>query len=380
MAEVVPSVSAGPLVFHIGAGLELVAFTTKTYNLAVIPLLESPPVPNTPPIEVSASFSFLTFLDLIARSHLKSVGTATNLSLAPFRQLITQVLPFGTPIIHDAFFASQLMSPGDIRRFSAGYQAVAPAAVPSWKTFLLFQRLQLDIKLRESIVGSIDGVRNTFELYGEIRCAATVNYLPDVTISLPWLATVKNVATHYCVKTIDNGSLVFSPPTGISQLLLWRSVVDRPTPPVDGCYAIREAEDGLHFALTVNVHPPVKNISAQLPFPGRGAMTKHSFQSPGGQLKMSKKEATVAWTAKLGENGSLTLLGVLNFENPTAPGAERCRAYVGFKSKKRSFSGLTLEKEAVALNPSGSVNLTTDMSYAAESRRYIFWGTPMAPE
>jgi AP-5 complex subunit mu-1 len=69
---------------------------------------------------------------------------------------VTQVLPFGTPIIHDVYFASQLTSPGDIRRFSAGYQAVAPSAVPSWKTFLIFQRLQLEIKLRESIVDRSD--------------------------------------------------------------------------------------------------------------------------------------------------------------------------------------------------------------------------------
>jgi hypothetical protein len=216
-------------------------------------------------------------------------------------------------------------------------------------------------------------------VYGEIRCIASVNYLPDVTLTLPWLSSVKNVATHFCVKAIEAGRVVFSPPTGISQLILWRSV-DWTQPPVDGSYGIREADDGLHFALTVNVHPPVKNITAQLPFPGRGALTTHSFQSPGGQLKMSKKEATVAWTVKVVENGSLTLSGILNFENPTATGGKRCRAYVGFESKERSFSGLTLEKEAVVLSPSGSVNVTTDMSYAAESRRYIFWETPMAPE
>jgi AP-5 complex subunit mu-1 len=345
--------------------------------LAVVPFIESQ---GNPPIEVSAAFSFLSFLDTISRAHFKSIATATALSLATFRQLITQVLPFGTPIIHDVYFASQLTSPGDIRRFSAGYQAVAPAAVPSWKTFLVFQRPQLELKLRESIVGSIDGEKNTFELYGEIRCIASLQYVPDVTLTLPWLTEVKNVAAHYCVKSIENGQVVFSPPTGISQLLLWRAVVDRSKPPVDGSYTIKEAEDGLHFALTVNVHPPVQNISAQLPFPGRGAMTKHSFQSREGQLKMSKKEATVAWTAKFGDNGSLTLSGILNFENAPAPGGERARAYVGFESQTRSFSGVTLEKEAVALGPSGSGNLTTDMSYAAESRRYIFWATPMGAD
>jgi hypothetical protein len=95
---------------------------------------------------------------------------------------------------------------------------------------------------------------------------------------------------------------------------------------------------------------------------------------------MSKKETTVAWNAILGENGSLTLTGILNFESVAAARGERCWAYVGFKRQKRSFSGVTLEKEAVALSPSGNVNLITDLSYAAESRRYIFSEIPMAAE
>jgi hypothetical protein len=70
---------------------------------------------------------------------------------------VTQTLPFGLPVVHDAYFASQLTSAGDIRRFGAGYAAVAPQAVPSWKTFLIFQRLRLEVKLREAVLGSIDG-------------------------------------------------------------------------------------------------------------------------------------------------------------------------------------------------------------------------------
>jgi hypothetical protein len=183
-----------------------------------------------------------------------------------------------------------------------------------------------------------------------------------------------------CVRKIDGTSVVFSPPTGISQLLVWRSPVDRTHPPVDGKYEVKEDEAGLRFSLTVNVHPPVKSITAQIPFPGRGAVVKHQFQSPGGQLRMSKKEATIAWTSKLGENGSQTLGASLNFETQRAPAGEKYRVYVTFKSKKRSFSGLTLAKDGVAVSSPNPINVTTDVSYATESKRYIFWETPMVGE
>jgi hypothetical protein len=240
--------------------------------------------------------------------------------------------------------------------------------------------MQLDLKLREVLLGSIDGHTDAFDVYGEIRCVASLNYLPDVTLSLSPLDKVENVSCHHCVKRIDGPRLVFSPPTGISQILLWKSAVDRTHPPVNGKYEVIEDDAGLHFALTINVHPPVKNITAQLPFPGRGSFTKHQFQSPGGQLRMSKKEASVMWSSKLGENGSQTLSGVLNFEAAAAVGREKYRAYVSFKSKKRSFSGLVLEKDAITLSPASTVNVTTDVSYVTESKRYIFWETALPPD
>jgi AP-5 complex subunit mu-1 len=375
--DVVPLLSSSQSVFTIGDSLNLIVMTTRNLVLSVVPLIDSL---WTPPIEFSASFSFLNFLETISRPCLKAVTPESRpTALAGLRQLVNQVLPFGIPVVHDVYFASQLTSAGDVKRFSAGYQVVAPSPVPSWKTFLLFQRMQLDLKLREVLLGSIDGQSDAFDVYGEIRCVASLNYLPDVALSLPRMDKVENVSCHYCVKKIDGPKIIFSPPTGISQILIWKSTVDRTHPPVDGKYEIIEDEAGLHFALTINVHPPVKNITAQLPFPGRGSLTKHQFQSPGGQLKMSKKEASVMWSSKLGEEGSQTLSGVLSFEAAAAVGREKYRAYVSFKSKKRSFSGLVLEKEGITLSPASTVNVTTDVSFVTESKRYIFWETAMPP-
>jgi AP-5 complex subunit mu-1 len=365
-------------VFHIDDFIELVLFPGKNFYLGVVPLIESNPPPNTPFIEVSASFSFLSFLETSSRSFLKTFSPEWPPSAsAPLRHLITQILPFGFPVIHDAYFVSQLTTSGDLRRFSAGYQAVAPLPVPSWKTFLLFARPQVELKLREVVLGSIDGVSDTFDVFGEVRCISSLNYLPTVTLPIPGIAKVENLTCHYAVKKIDEEKVLFSPPTGISQLLQWRSPVDRSKPPVTGRYAIKEDDSGLHFSLTISVHPPVKSVTAQLPFPGRGPVSKHQFQSPGGQLKMSKKEATIMWMSKPGENGTLTLTGVLNFEGVLAPGSEKCRAYVNIKSKKKSMTGLAIVKDSVTFDPPQSATVVVDTSYAAEPKRYIFWETPL---
>jgi AP-5 complex subunit mu-1 len=366
-------------VFHVADSIELVLMPARTLYIGAIPLIESPPAPGAPHVEVSASFSFLNFYETVSRAALRPVTPQTPPhALAGLRQLVNQILPFGTPLIHDPYFASQLTSPGEPRRFGAGYQAVGQTPVPSWKTFLFFQRIQLDLKLREIVLGSIEGGGGSFDVFGELRCIATMNYLPDVTLTLPWLEDrVQDVSAHFSVKKIEGTTVVFSPATGNSQLLLWRSVVERTQPPVGGRYEIREDDAGLHFALTVSVRPPVKSISAQLPFPGRGAVTKHQFQSHGGQLRMSKKEAVVMWITKLEENGTQTLAGVLNFETRAPAAGDKLRVYITFKSKKRSLSGIALDKDAVGSTPEGTINVTTDASFAAEGKRYVFYETPM---
>jgi AP-5 complex subunit mu-1 len=298
------------------------------------------------------------------------------------RQLLNQVIPFGTPIVHDAYFASQLVGTGDARRLGAGYQTIAPAAVPSWKAWLLFPRPQLELKLREVILGSIDGTNDVCEVHGELRCVAQINYLPDITVTIAGLDTVEYISAHYCVKQISGCQVVFSPPTGISQILLWKPRLTDPKPPVSGVYALREDDEGLHFSLTIQAKPHIKNVSVQLPFPGRGSLTKHQFQSPGGQLKMSKKEATVMWLAKLDESPQLTLQGVLCFETKAKPETlgDKLKAYIQIKSDKKSYSGLSIDKDSVSFNANANVNVSVEVGYTTEQKKYVFWETPLAPE
>lgn len=378
--EIIPSFVANlsKTSFQYSQMIHIVAFQTKNFYLSVIPLIESPIVANQPPIEISASYTFLSFFDTISKSVLKQLTPGSPPSaFASIRQLVTQVLPFGTPVIHDVFFASQLTT-GDVRSFSAGYQTVAATStIPSWKTYLVFPRAQLELKLRECVMGSIDGQNNNFVVYGEVKCIASITYLPDITVNINGLETMKDIASHFCIKSINGKQIVFSPPTGITQLLLWKSPIDDATPPVDGVYAIKEDSEGLHFSLTIGVRAPVKKVTVHMPFTGRGCLTKHQFQNPSGQLRMSKKEATMMWICKI-VDGPLTLTGTLNFENPPAPNTERCKAFVSFKSKKKSFTGTMIEKESIT-SSSSSTNFTiaVDASYSTENKKYIFWSTPM---
>ena len=382
--------SNGNYVFDFNQDIKLVVLPMKNFSLTIIPLIElNEQNSASHPIEVSASFSFLSFFETISKSILKNLKEDSPPSAyAPLRQLIALVLPFGSPIVHDPYFASQLCSSGDVRRFSAGYQTIAPSAVPSWKTFLVFPRPQLDLKLREVILCLVDGNNTTFSSYGEIRCISQISYLPDITMTVNHFDSAYGIASHFCVKQISDlksikpKTITFSPPTGITQLLLWknRNVLNS-IAPVDGVYGIREIdENGLTFSLKINVHASISVITVQLPFPDRGAITKHQFQSPGGQLKMSKKEATISWTMQISEGGSETLAGTLHFENPIDPNQknERIKAYLSFNNKKQSFSGAEIEKESITFSASPSnIVLVTEASYSSESKKYIFLSTPL---
>ncbi|OHT09854.1 hypothetical protein TRFO_04375 [Tritrichomonas foetus] len=359
--------------------LQLVVLAVKNFYLAVVPLIESESSPTRPYIEISGAYSFLSFLDTISKATLRSLsGNSPPSAFAPFRQLLNQALPFGSPVIHDPYFMSTIVTNGDLRRFSGGYQTVANSPIPSWKISLLFPRPQLDLKIREVIIGHIDKNIQRFDVFGELRCVASIPYLPDITASLTNLDKISSVASHFCLKSLENDQIVFSPPTGITQLLTWRAAVNE-EPPVKGTYKIFEDEHGLAFVLTISCKTPVKKVTVHLPFPGRGGFVKPQFQSPGGQLKMSRKEATVMWITKIGENNSQTLTGTLNFEVKTRPpGSGKYCAYVNFHSKKKTFSGLSLDKESITFSSSSNVNVTTDISYATENKKYIFWETPAA--
>ena len=93
---------------------------------------------------------------------------------------------------------------------------------------------------------------------------------------------------------------------------------------------------------------------------------------------MSKKEATVMWIVKLGENGTKTLTGVLGFEKKPENPNEKCKAFVNLKSKKKSFTGTSIDKESVTFSSSANFSVVTETSYTTESKKYIFWETPLS--
>lgn len=395
-ATIIPYVNASsatsnpciPLDFEISEGIHLVSLVLKNFYLAVIPHIQYPSQPMQPIIEVSASYYTLSLLDAITRNTLKSLTTnLTPSSFSPIRQLIIQTMPFGTLSINDPSFASMIVTNGDMRRFSGGYQIMSGIPVPSWKTSLLFPRAQLDIKLKEVVFGSIvgqpqnEGENNPnldiYDIYGEIKCAASIQYLPDITAVINGLEKAESLSSHFCVKSIEKNQIVFSPPTGISQLLLYKIKLtpEMRRPPADGVYRIKEDENGLTLSLTITCHAPIKVVAVQLPFPDRGNCVSKQFQPCAGQLRMSKK-STVMWTIPLAEEETQVLSGTLNFDVKTRPNAEKYCAYISFQDKKNTYSGISLTNESITSTASSNYNITIDTSYTTETKKYIFWETP----
>jgi len=357
--------------FLIEKSIRLVVLPTKSFYFSVIPLIIEERSENDPPVEISASFHFLSFVEPIFRSPLKNFQTDSL--PGPIYQLILQIMPLGSPIIHDAYFVSQIVAPGDLRRFSAGYQTISPSPVPSWKTSLVFPRQQLEMKIRETVFGSIDNENTFFSSYGELKSIASISYLPDIMATLVNFDRLTDVASHFSVKKIEATKMLFSPPTGITQLLLWSVKLTKP--PVVGNYTYKEEPDnGVSFTISITVSAPVKSCSIQLSFPDRGALVKHQFTSPVGQLKMSKRESTIMWTNKFTE-GTGSLSGLLNFEKSNE-GKDRLRAYINFKSKKKSFSGFTIDKDTISFgNGTNPPTVSVESNYSSESKKYIIWGT-----
>lgn len=373
--------------FEISEGIQLVVLGVKNLYLSVIPHIDNKSDSTSPIIEVSSAYSLLAFLDSVLSTSIKSLsGNSTPAAFSHIRQLILQIMPFGTPVIHDTQFALTVVSSGDINRFSGGYPTVASIAVPSWKTSLLFPHPKLELKLKETIIGSFTGPINSndvsnylFEVYGEIRCNSSIQYLPDISLDIGNFENAENISSHFCVKSIEGNKVIFSPPSGTCQLIQYKTKLP-PTmqgPPIDGVYKIKEDSSGLNFSLTINSHMSLKKVTIQLPFPGRGGIVKPQFQSPCGQLKMSKKEATIMWVVELEENSSFTLTGSMNFDvkNRAIPG-EKYFAYVSFDNKKNTFSGISIDKDSVASNASQNLNVTVESSYATESKKYTIWESP----
>lgn len=374
--------------FEISEGIHLVILGIKNLFLSVIPHIENKTEPMNPIVEVSGSYSLLSFLDSATSASIKSLsGNLTPANFSHIRQLILQIMPFGTMLIHDPQFAMTVVTSGDITRFSGGYQTVASTAVPSWKTYLLFPHPKLELKLKETIIGSIVGKPNEgsgnytnydmYEAYGELRCTSTIQYLPDITLKINSFESAESISSHFCVKSIENGSLVFSPPSGVSQLLSYKVKLppNDQKPPIDGVYKIKEDDSGLNFALTVNSNKGNRKISVQLPFPGRVSKGKPSFPKSDGQIKMSKKDSTIMWTVELEENKPVTLTATLFFESKNRSSSEKYYANVSFDDKKSTFSGISIDKDAITSNSTQSLNVIVETSYSTESRKYLFWET-----
>ena len=153
-------------VFHYESDIYLCIFPTKYFYISVIPLIHK----NSQQIniDIDGSLYFLLFIESILRSNLRSLmPDSPIIDFLPIKQIINTVLPFGSPVIHDQYFISQIASKTEISRFLAGYKNLENKLIPSWKTSLVFPSQQFEMQLKESIIGCISKTNRYYKVFGE---------------------------------------------------------------------------------------------------------------------------------------------------------------------------------------------------------------------
>ena len=344
--------------YHINEETELLVYPLKSLTLSCVPLLQS-----NPKIDIAGAYSFLSFLEVISRSTIRSVGTdyKNSLNWAPLRQYLNLVMPYGTPIIADPYFLGQLSTISDVRRLSAGYQTIAPAPIPTWKTNLLFPKQSLKLIVKETVYGN----NAEFKVYGELVCVSSISYLPEITLPINNIKDIKKITCAQCVKQINESSIVFLPMTGITQLLTWEAD-NKGEPPVVGEYRVQQDGKQIHFSFKVNSHPPVKSMIATFPFHDRGQLLNHTLNSNAGQTKASKKDATIMWNIN---QPSAEISGDLEFENESDA---ILRAYISFKDKNDSYTGKMVDVSGIKFKqPVMQIDISSEESYSSDSKRYF---------
>lgn len=346
----------------IGNKTYIVFFPNKNCHLSVIPLIqkESDVIPQ----EIAASFGFLSFINQFLKNSYDNISDKYH----DIQQYINTVMPLGSPIIHDQYLPIQL-SESEKQAFllKGGYSTIGSSHVPSWKVFLEHTKTQFSLNIRETITGSIDTDKKYHDVYGELKANARLSFLPEIKITLSGYEKLTNFASHFSVKYFSNGQLVLTPPTGVTQLLLW-SQDENDEHPVDGSYEAKAVDETtLNITLYIKKKGNISNVSAVLYFPNRGNIVDHKLSSE--SVKFSKKDVALMWQCQF-ENNEATLTGELNFSEKYT-GNNRLKAYIDFKGKNTTFSGVSISN--VEQDGKGT-EFQCDHSYSSENKKYILWG------
>ena len=365
--------SDSPNVFKFDTDIYLSILPTKSFSICVIPLIHHETKEIN--IDIDASFHLLSFMESVLRSNLRTLMPDSSLiDFAPIKQIINSILPFGSPVVYDQYFISQLTAKTEISRFTAGYKNLENSFIPSWKTSLVFPCQQLELQIRECIIGAILETRKFYKIFGELVITASLSYLPEVTIPFTLPQTMTNIQSHFSVKEFKNGQLKLTPPTGVSQILTWEVPVSNESMPIDGIYQLSFPNDKtVQYSIKVKFNKNLMQATLHLPFINCGSLKEHKFNTLIGQVKQSRTEVNISWDLPSNEGNECEISGLLEFDE-NIPKEQEFRALISFKGHNKTFTGNTVIKENVQIDSQTKTGVTVSQSYSTDGKKYIIFG------
>ena len=360
-------------VFHYESDTYLCILPTKYFYISVIPLIHKDSKQFN--IDIVGALYFLSFIESVLRSNLRTLmPNSPFIDFLPIKQILNTILPFGSPVIHDQYFVSQVTSKTELSRFYAGYKNLENSLIPSWKTALIFPCQQFDIQLKECLIGSISPSRRYYKAFGEFIVTASLSYLPDVNLSFTKPETMKYIQSHFSVKSFKNGILTFTPPTGVSQILTWEIPVSADFMPIYCVYGYTLSEQKtIEYTIKTKVNTKINQATLHLPFYDCGVISDHKFKTVIGQLKQSKTETTISWDLPTSEGSETEISGSITFQEniPT----QEFKALISIKGANRTFTGNTILKDNIKIDTQSNVSISISQSYSTDGKRYAIFGT-----
>lgn len=297
-----------------------------------------------------------------------------QLSVALY-QLVHQVMPFGTPLVHDPFFAAELLTTGNAH-YIDGYSS--DITIPSWKTFLKFANQNIFFSVKEQIVASIEEGKIYWQIFGELQSTICISDLPLISVQIKNHDKMKSFSGHHCVQSFENGILQFKPPTGKIQLLFWTVQCDQSNPPINGNFTITNSENEKEIGISLQLKQSeyFNNHNISVSFPNRGALVKgRDFQKNHvGGVRLLKSQATIQFSIeKTNLEGGVD--GFLEFEK-AYDGNEREKATISFSEKGKSLSGIEIDADSVTIESAPSdVEIKSSSAFICELKKYVIFAT-----
>lgn len=224
----------------------------------------------------------------------------------------------------------------------------------------------MEFRISESLFASIEKNRVSFLVFGELICSSKLNYLPIIPAKFNGQEKTKVLSTHFCIKSLNDDVITFSPPSGLIQLLMWQLNTESIQLPLAGKFSLIENGKEIEINLEIQVSRFFSEMKLEIPFYGRGAVVNHSLQKTSGQLKVNKPKAIFLLILDSTSN-ECSLKGNIEFEKDKE-GNEIEKVFVSLKDKNQNFSGISFSDIRIDVSPQIEAKISSSCS--TENKKY----------